>query len=138
MPFSATISLTSAGTDAVLFDLYSNVDSYVVPFETSIPKASMLAGYTSTNVPTGTNVCRVTANCGTSVDIPISDPFIYVYEKCGVGGDYYKIGLSSLHAQDTTAHCYMNIDSGFLSAMTIAYPSLAENNNLTTSSCACG
>lgn len=140
MAFSATISLTSAGVDAITFDIYSDVDGYTTPFETGILKATMLAGYTSTIVPNGTTSCRVVANCGFYVDMPLDDPFIYVYSRCDTGNPYYKVGLTGAKAEDTntpTPNCYQNIDGGFLSAMTIAYPSLTNNPTLSTSSCAC-
>mgnify|MGYP006266927335 CR=1 FL=1 len=140
MPFSATITLSAAGADAVTFDIYSNIDSYAVPFESTIPKASMLAGYVSTNVPTGTTSCRVVANCGNYVDMPLDDPYIYVYTRCDTGNPYYNIGLTSAKAEDNavpTPHCYQYADEGFLSAMLAAYPSLTENLNLVTSSCEC-
>jgi hypothetical protein len=140
MPFSATISLTSAGVNATIFNIYSDVDSFTTPFETGVLRAAILAGITSTNVPNGTTECRITANCGTFVDIPLDDPFIYVYQRCDTLDEYYKIGLSGVKAEDDNAptpNCYINIDSGFLSAMVIAYPSITENSTLITSSCEC-
>ena len=67
------ITLTTAGTSTGPFSLYSNVDSYSVPFETGVSKASLLAGYTSTLVPTSTTIIRVmsTGTCTNYTDIPI-------------------------------------------------------------------
>jgi len=140
MSFSATISLTSAGVNATLFDIYSDVDSFTTPFETGVLRAAILAGITSTNVPDATTICRVESNCGSYVDMPLDDPFIFVYERCDTGDKYYKIGLSGIKAEDDNAptpNCYVNINSGLLSAMTVAYPSITQNSTLVTSSCEC-
>lgn len=68
------ITLTFAGSDTGPFNLYSDVDGYSVAFETGVAKASLLSGYSSTVVPTGTTIIRVTSDsvCTTSVDLPIS------------------------------------------------------------------
>jgi hypothetical protein len=67
------ITLTTAGSSTGPFSLYSNADSYSVPFETGVSKASLLAGYTSTLVPTSTTIIRVmsTGTCTNYTDIPI-------------------------------------------------------------------
>jgi hypothetical protein len=141
MSFSATINLTSAGTDAALFDIYSDVDGYIVPFASSVPKSTMLSGYLATNVPDGTTACRVTANCGTSVDMPLDDPYIYVYTRCDTGDPYYNPGITTLaRVEDNntpTPNCYQYADQGFLSDMTVAYPSLTLNPTLVNSTCEC-
>ena len=137
MSFTATISLTAAGANATSFNLYSNVDSYAVPFETNVPKASMLAGFVSSNVPNLTNICRVVANCGNSVDMPINDPYIFVYYRCNTSDYYYNIGLSSLKAEDNLARCYEYQDEGLLSVMTATYPGLTELTTLVSSNCNC-
>lgn len=54
MPIGAIITLTTAGINSGPFNLYSNVDGYTTPFETNVTRASLLAGYTSYLVPTGT------------------------------------------------------------------------------------
>jgi len=51
MARSVYITLTSAGVDTGPFNLYSNADSYVTPFETNVSKASLLVGYLSKLVP---------------------------------------------------------------------------------------
>jgi|LakMenEpi03Aug12_release.lakeMendotaPanAssembly.Ray.scaffolds.fasta_scaffold19885_6 hypothetical protein len=68
------IILTTAGANTgPNFDLYSDVDSYEIPFETSVPKAALVAGYISNVVPNGTTVVRVVSfgTCNTAVDINI-------------------------------------------------------------------
>jgi hypothetical protein len=69
------IILTTVGANTgPNFDLYSNVDSYETPFETSVPKAALIAGYVSNVVPDGTTVIRVVSfgTCNTAVNINIS------------------------------------------------------------------
>ena len=67
------ITLTIAGSDTGPFDLYSDVDGFVVPFETNVPKASLVAGYTSSLVPNGTVVIRVKSDsiCTNYIDLII-------------------------------------------------------------------
>lgn len=52
-----TLSVTGASTGP--FNLYTNIDGYAVPFESNVPKASLVAGYTSILVPTGTTIVKV-------------------------------------------------------------------------------
>ena len=68
------IILTTAGANTgPNFDLYSDVDSYEIPFETSVPKAALVAGYISNVVPDGTTVIRVVSfgTCNTAVNINV-------------------------------------------------------------------
>ena len=68
------IILTTAGANTGPdFDLYSDVDSYEIPFETSVPKAALVAGYISNVVPDGTTVIRVVSfgTCNTAVNINV-------------------------------------------------------------------
>jgi hypothetical protein len=71
---NVTITLTSAGAGTGPFDLYSDLDGYIVPFETGVPKSSLVAGYTSTIVPDGTQTIRVESIgvCSNYIDINIS------------------------------------------------------------------
>jgi len=68
------ITLTTAGTDTGPFNLYSNTDSYVTAFQTGIAKSLLVAGYTSTVVPAGTNTIRVksTGTCTNFVDLYVA------------------------------------------------------------------
>jgi hypothetical protein len=68
------ITLTTAGADTGPFNLYSNTDSYVTAFATSIAKSVLVAGYTSTVVPAGTNTIRVksTGTCTNYVDLVVA------------------------------------------------------------------
>ena len=67
------ITLTIAGSDTGPFDLYSDVDGFVVPFETNVPKASLIAGYTSSLVPDGAVLIRVKSDsvCTNYIDLII-------------------------------------------------------------------
>lgn len=53
------ITLTSAGANTSTFDLYSNLDGFIAPFETGVSKASLLSGYTSALVPDYTSVIKI-------------------------------------------------------------------------------
>ena len=59
MAFSAVITLTTAGADTGPFNLYTDIDGFVTPFETGVGKAALEAGYLSTLVPDGTSIVRV-------------------------------------------------------------------------------
>jgi len=143
MPFSATISLTSAGTDTGPFDLYSDVDSFVTPFESGVSKSALLSGFLSFNVPNTTVTCRVKSAgaCVNYVDMPIDDPYIFVYQRCDTLDYYYRIGLSTTgNVEDDNAptpNCYQYVAQGLLSVMNATYPSLTINNTLSPSGCFC-
>lgn len=68
------ITLTLAGADTGPFSLYSDADGYLAPFEVSVLKVALEAGYTSVVVPDGSTVIRVQSNsaCTNYVDFPIS------------------------------------------------------------------
>lgn len=68
------ITLTLAGADTGPFSLYSDADGYLAPFETSVLKSALEAGYTSVLVPNEATVIRVqsTSSCTNYVDFPIS------------------------------------------------------------------
>jgi hypothetical protein len=69
----ALIKLTTAGTDAGPFNLYSNLDGYLTPFEINITRSQLLAGYTSSVIPDGSAIIRVKSIgvCTNFVDLPI-------------------------------------------------------------------
>ena len=76
------ITLTAAGADTGPFNIYSNVDGYANAFETNISKASLLAGFASSNVPVGTTEVRVKSvndlcnNYGIGGTTPLSYRFL--------------------------------------------------------------
>jgi len=69
------ITLTVAGLDATIFDLYSDIDGFTTPFETDIPVASLIAGYSSSLVPDYTSVIRIQAKekCVNYIDIVLEN-----------------------------------------------------------------
>ena len=69
------ITLTTAGTDSGPFDLYSNLDGFVTPFETNILKTVLEAGYTTNLVPDFTQVVRVQSKekCVNFIDIVLDN-----------------------------------------------------------------
>lgn len=73
MAQTVTITLVIAGLDTGPFNLYSDADGYITPFETGIAKALLVAGYTSTLVPDAATIIRVdsTGVCTNFVDLPI-------------------------------------------------------------------
>jgi len=75
MAFTAEITLTTAGADTGPFNLYSNIDGFLSPFETNVPKLNLEAGYISVVVPDATTVIRVTSVsglCPNSIDLEIT------------------------------------------------------------------
>lgn len=73
MAQTVLITLTVAGLDTGPFNLYSDADGYVTPFETGVSKAALLAGYTSIVVPDAATIIRVdsTGVCTNFIDLPI-------------------------------------------------------------------
>jgi hypothetical protein len=69
------ITLSTAGADSGPFNLYSNIDGYVTAFESGVPKASLLAGYSSSVVPDFTTSIRVlsTGTCTNYIDIAVEE-----------------------------------------------------------------
>jgi hypothetical protein len=70
----ATITLTVSGSDTGPFNLYSNVDGFVTPFETGISRNDLINGYTSVLVPDFTTTLRIqsTGVCTNYIDIPVT------------------------------------------------------------------
>lgn len=64
-------TLTSAGLDTGPFNLYSNLDGFLTPFEVGISKATLVGGFSSANVPDYTTVVRIQSagTCGNWIDI---------------------------------------------------------------------
>jgi hypothetical protein len=71
MAKSAIITLTTAGTNTGPFNLFSDVDSYVTPFESNVPRASLIAGYTTNLIPDAATIVRVKSNgaCTNYIDL---------------------------------------------------------------------
>ena len=69
------ITLFTAGADSGPFNLYSDVDGYVTAFESGVPKASLVAGYSSALVPDFTTTIKVlsTGTCTNYIYIPVEE-----------------------------------------------------------------
>lgn len=65
------ITLTIAQSDTGPFDLYSNSDGFVSPFEVNVPKVNLQAGYLSNLVPNTTAIIKAVSKgiCTNSVDM---------------------------------------------------------------------
>jgi hypothetical protein len=68
------ITLSVAGSDTGPFNLYSNLDGYTSAFETNVPKASLVAGYSSALVPDYTTTIRIISlgDCKNFIDVVVS------------------------------------------------------------------
>jgi hypothetical protein len=74
MAISATITLTTAGADTGPFNLYTNIDGFVTPFEIGVGKAALEAGYLSSLIPDGTTTVRVKSTslfCNNYIDLSL-------------------------------------------------------------------
>jgi len=74
MGITAVITLIEAGTGTGPFNLYSDLDGYVTPFETNISRADLLSGYPVDTIPDGTEIIRIISvneNCNNFTDINI-------------------------------------------------------------------
>lgn len=68
------IQLTTAGSDTGPFNLYSDIDSFGIPFEVGVTKVDLLAGYLSALVPdltTTIRVCSTSLYCANCIDITV-------------------------------------------------------------------
>jgi hypothetical protein len=78
---TALITLTTAGADTGPFNLYSDLDGYITPFEIGVSKAALLAGYSTSLIPDFTTTVRILSTstyCINSVDIPVLPPLDFV------------------------------------------------------------
>lgn len=74
MAFSAVITLTTAGADTGPFNLYSDLDGFITPFETGVGKAALEAGYLSSLIPDGSTIIRVKSTslfCNNYIDLSL-------------------------------------------------------------------
>lgn len=121
---SVKITLTTAGAGTGPFNIYSNVDQFITPFETNIAKSSLEAGYISTSVPDAATTLRVEsagATCtGFYTDLTItggtpSSANIYITNAAGEVGKYDIDEYSSsritytLHVENAPFIGYVNI-----------------------------
>lgn len=68
------LRLTTAGVDTGPFDIYTNVDDYVVPIQEDISRQDLVSGYLCTNVPYNAIIVRVMSknNCTNYADAEIT------------------------------------------------------------------
>lgn len=73
---NVTITLTNPGTDTGPFNIYTNMDNYVVPIATSIPRSTLVgAGYTAVvDGNTATIKVESTGTCTSSIFLPVIRP----------------------------------------------------------------
>jgi hypothetical protein len=74
MAQTVLITLTTAGADTGPFNLYSNIDGFLSPFETTVAKGDLESGYISYLVPDGTTTVRVVSTsllCNNYIDLVI-------------------------------------------------------------------
>jgi hypothetical protein len=69
------LTLTEAGNDTGPFNLYTDLDGFVVPFELGVLKSLLLSGYLTSLTPDYATVVRIKSEggCVNYVDIPFVD-----------------------------------------------------------------
>lgn len=75
MAQTVLITLTTAGDDTGPFNLYSNLDGFLSPFESGVSKIDLEGGYISYLVPDSANIIRVQSTsvlCSNYVDLTIN------------------------------------------------------------------
>ena len=74
MAKSVIIKLTTAGANVGPFNMLSDTDSYVSPFETNISRTTLTTGYTSSLVPNAATVIRAlsSGSCTNYVNLTIT------------------------------------------------------------------
>lgn len=105
------ILLTTPGTDAGPFNLYSDVDGYVSAFATNVSKATLSGGYVAT-APNGTTIVRLVSvgECTNFIDFEVGggpipttstttstttiNPFSWYYGKYSAPGGVVPIPTS--------------------------------------------
>jgi len=104
------ITLTVAGTDSGPFDLYSNLDGYTSPFEVDVPKASLLSGFSSPNVPdyTSTIKCVSKGLCTNYILIPLGDIPIYEISGCRSSVSFFAEGTTPFGLGDLVFFTHNN------------------------------
>ena len=66
------IQLISAGTNTGPFNLFSDTDGYVIPFEENISKTKLLIGFTAVLVPDDTTTIKIVSEGECTTDIYLS------------------------------------------------------------------
>ena len=70
---TVTITLTISGSNTGPFELYSDLDGYVTPFESGVARLDLIAGYTTALVPDWTNTIKIvsTGVCTNSIFVSV-------------------------------------------------------------------
>jgi hypothetical protein len=55
---TAIITITTISSNITSLNLYSDVDGFVSAFETNVSRSSLISGYATNLIPTGTTVVR--------------------------------------------------------------------------------
>lgn len=74
------IKLTTTGVATGPFYIYSNVDGFTVPFLSNISQSSLLAGYSTDQIPDGTTIIRIWSlndTCNNYVDVVVPPQSCY-------------------------------------------------------------
>lgn len=99
----AYITISNVGADAGPFDLYSNVDGYIAPFQVGVSVADLEAGYAVFNVPDGTTIIKIQSvndNCNNFVNVGTT-PLTYYFEP-----DNGSVYLADFIDSGTYAYAY--------------------------------
>lgn len=117
---TVTVQLTYAGSDTNYFSLYSDYNAFASPYVTGIPRASLLAGYTTSFIPDGSTIVRVKSNgtCVNATDFIIQNN---TTTTTTTAPPYYALYLS-----------YNTTTSQFTLAATIAPTQLVKITNVLT------
>lgn len=116
MAKSVLITLTTAGADTGPFDLYSDADSFAIPFEIGVPKSSLVAGYTSPFVPDSATTIRVASvsSCTNYValvitPLPITTTTSTTTTSTTLLGNCGEVNISNADLTDATGNTqYLN------------------------------
>lgn len=90
---------SNTGADTGPFNLYSDANGYSTAFATSITRAALVTGYSSTAVPADTTIVRVTSTgtCTTSIDL-IVDYLVDYFTYLGTANEYATSGAACTNA----------------------------------------
>ena len=97
---TAIITLVEAGEGSGPFNLYGDLDGYLVPFETNIPREALLLGYPVDTIPIGTNTIKIQS---------VGDDcfnFVEVSTLCFNFLPQYNAYITSFVSQDTYGYFY--------------------------------
>lgn len=101
------ITISTIGVDTGPFNIYSNVDGFVSPFETNINRTQLIAGFFTNNIPDNTVKVKVVdlGNCSLFIDIILETVLCYrFFPELG----YY---FTDYLYKPTTTYLYGTFDS---------------------------